>query len=53
MLHPEVAARVLAGGCRVYRCATCGTWLDAAGAMAHQDDAPQHEVQGFSVPTSR
>ncbi|WP_211485334.1 hypothetical protein [Corallococcus exiguus] len=52
VLHPEVAARVLAGGCRVYRCATCEAWLDAAGALAHQDALPTHEVQGFSVPVA-
>ncbi|WP_199724347.1 hypothetical protein [Corallococcus sp. AB011P] len=34
VLHPEVAARVLAGGCRVYRCATCGAWLDAADGLS-------------------
>lgn len=50
MLHPEVAARVLAGGCQVYRCATCGAWLYAEDAVAHQDTLPEHEVQGFSVP---
>ncbi|RKH64103.1 hypothetical protein [Corallococcus aberystwythensis] len=49
VLHPEVAAQVLAGGCRVYSCATCGSWLDAAGAITHQDALPGHEVQGFLV----
>ncbi|MCY1042685.1 hypothetical protein OV208_15275 [Corallococcus sp. bb12-1] len=53
VLHPEVAAKILAGGCRVYLCATCGTWLDAAGAIAHQDEVPTHEVQGLSVPPMR
>ncbi|NBD09250.1 hypothetical protein GTY96_09725 [Corallococcus sp. c25j21] len=50
VLHPEVAAQVLAGGCRVHPCATCGAWLDAAGAMVHQDTLPGHKVQGFAVP---
>ncbi|WP_216626989.1 hypothetical protein [Corallococcus exercitus] len=52
MLHPEVAARVLAGGCRVYRCATCSAWVDAAGAMAHQDALPEHKTQDFSAPAA-
>jgi hypothetical protein len=51
VLHSTVAAQVLAGGCRVYRCATCGVWPeDAARAIAHQDAKPEHEVQGFTVP---
>lgn len=49
VLHPAVATWVLAGGCLVYRCATCGAELDAAGAIAHQDLLPSHEVQGFVV----
>ncbi|MCY1042700.1 hypothetical protein OV208_15350 [Corallococcus sp. bb12-1] len=50
VLHPEVAAQVLAGGCRVYLCATCGSWLDATRAIAHQDALPTHDVQGFNMP---
>ncbi|WP_375759801.1 hypothetical protein [Corallococcus exercitus] len=44
--HPEAAAQILAGGCRVYRCATRDAWLDAAGAITHQDALTGHEVQG-------
>ncbi|RKH03678.1 hypothetical protein [Corallococcus carmarthensis] len=51
VLHPEVAAQVLAGGCRIYLCATCGAWMGAVGAIAHQDALPSHEVQGFSAPS--
>jgi ferredoxin len=51
LLHPEVAGQVLIGGCRVYRCATCSTWLaDARQSMAHQDGHPEHEVRGYLVP---
>ncbi|QQR47752.1 hypothetical protein JKA73_17600 [Myxococcus xanthus] len=51
ILHPEVAALVLAGGCRVSWCATCAAWLPTArDALAHQDEQPEHEMQGFLVP---
>ncbi|RKG68686.1 hypothetical protein D7V80_11730 [Corallococcus sp. CA054B] len=46
VVPPEVTARVMAGGCRVYRCATCGAWLNAAGAITHQDALTGHEAQG-------
>ncbi|NTX59540.1 hypothetical protein HUA74_02585 [Myxococcus sp. CA051A] len=51
LVQPELAAQVLAGGCRVCRCATCGTWLlNAREALTHQDEGPEHDVQGFTVP---
>ncbi|QDF05028.1 hypothetical protein [Myxococcus xanthus] len=51
VLHPEVAAMVLAGGCRVSWCATCAAWLPTArDALTHQDAQPEHVVQGFLVP---
>ncbi|WP_141620117.1 hypothetical protein [Myxococcus sp. AB036A] len=51
VLHPEVAALVLAGGCRVSWCATCGAWLPTArDSHSHQDAQPEHVVQGFLVP---
>ncbi|WP_426750207.1 hypothetical protein [Myxococcus sp. Y35] len=53
VLHPEVAALVLAGGCRISWCATCGAWLpNARDALAHQDELREHVVQGFLVPPS-
>ncbi|NOJ92010.1 hypothetical protein HMI51_03490 [Corallococcus coralloides] len=53
VLHPEEAARVLAGGSRVYCCATCGAWLNAASAMTHQDIALNHEMRGFNAPPTK
>ncbi|NVJ05246.1 hypothetical protein HUW63_08350 [Myxococcus sp. AM001] len=51
VLHPGVAALVLAGGCRVSWCATCSTWLPTArDALAHHDEQREHVVQGFLVP---
>ncbi|QSQ17216.1 hypothetical protein [Myxococcus landrumensis] len=51
LMQSTVAAEVLAGGCPVFRCATCGAWpASAREAMAHHDSRPEHEVPGFTVP---
>jgi len=51
LLQPDVAELLIVGGCRIYRCASCGGWTgDATSAMAHQDAHPEHELQGFTVP---
>ncbi|WP_246137699.1 hypothetical protein [Myxococcus llanfairpwllgwyngyllgogerychwyrndrobwllllantysiliogogogochensis] len=51
LVQPAVADQVLAGGGRVYRCASCGMWpAKASEAIDHQEAHPEHAVQGFNVP---
>ncbi|WP_240357038.1 hypothetical protein [Myxococcus eversor] len=46
LVHPELAAQVLAGGCTVHWCATCAAWLPGVPNEEHAG----HQVQGFDVP---
>ncbi|RJS19552.1 hypothetical protein DRW03_21200 [Corallococcus sp. H22C18031201] len=51
VMWPSIAAQVLTGGCRAYRCATCSTWLDSADEkFAHQHGHPAHQIEEYAVP---